>query len=69
MIDKATFQNFEEVIAFAKAFGFVRYQAPMDRYSVKLHAEVRGNRLRLFPNPNLADPFWADSSHLDRFRK
>ena len=47
----------------------IYYQAPMDYRPVLVLAKRRGNgrKVRIIPPGLLADPFWADAGHLDRF--
>lgn len=45
------------------------YHAPMDFKPQRVHVKRVKARLRVIPNPSFADPFWADSGHLDRFKR
>lgn len=46
------------------------YHAPLDFRPRRVSAVARRDgKLRVYPLTNEADPFTADSAHLDRFRK
>lgn len=74
------FDTWEQVLAFAKLGGHMRYRAPMDTAAHPIHPRtpgtayrityrVVGNKIRITPPKSQADSFLADAGHLDRFYK
>ncbi|HEY5550474.1 MAG TPA: hypothetical protein VIK52_01195 [Opitutaceae bacterium] len=71
------FGTWEQVLAFAKLGGDMRYQAPLDTYARRISAKsgaytryrVNGSKIRITPPKHEADAFTADAGHLDRFYK
>lgn len=65
------FLTWPDVLAHVKSGKKVYYHAPMDTTARVVAATVRGNgkSVRVDPLNNQVDKFWADSAHLDRFKK
>jgi hypothetical protein len=63
------FSTWAAVLAHVKAGKRTWYKAPMDHRPRSIGAKVRGNgqKVRVDPLSNEADPFWADKGHLSRF--
>jgi hypothetical protein len=64
------FATWDDVLAFARNNERIWYHAPLDtRASMVCVVKVYKNgKIRLDPNSRDADPFTADSDHIDRFR-
>jgi hypothetical protein len=70
------FNSWAEVLAYAAKGGPLFYHAPLDTKPVPIRYEARARTIRIFPpgssgrgRMRTADPFTADSGHLDRFRR
>jgi hypothetical protein len=65
------FLTWDDVLKHARSEATLFYHAPMDRSarSVRVMRVSKDGRIRIDPMSNDADPFWADSAHLTRFRK
>lgn len=64
-----TFDSWEAVLAFVEQHGYIYYQAPLDHKPHYVSAGFRGQKVRVTPTAIDVDSFWADASHLDRFRR
>lgn len=69
-MELTTFKTWDEVLTHVAKGARLYYQAPAD---VRAHfvgaAICRVTKLRCVPSDPAADPFIADESHLDRFRR
>ncbi len=65
------FLTWPDVLAHVKSGKKIYYHAPMDKSARVVSASVRGNgrSVRVDPLSNQVSKFWADSAHLDRFKK
>ena len=64
------FHSWDDVLNHVRTGKPISYQAPMDTRPRSVVATSRGNgrKVRVDPLSRDADAFWADESHLDRFR-
>ena len=69
MAEFNTFVTWSGVLGHVRAGGAIYYQAPLDfrPVLVRCHAFKNG-KIRVYPPTRDADPFTADSGHLDRFK-
>lgn len=69
----SSFSSWKELKDYVDDGKTVYYQAPLDRYPVRVRAHTtshkRTAKIRVTPLSLDADPFTADSGHLSRFRK
>lgn len=64
------FDSWAEVLAAARNGEPLWYKAPLDYSARRVHPSyVKGRRIRIAKPSSDADAFWADSGHLDRFRR
>lgn len=63
------FDTWDQVLAHVANHYSVWYHAPLDVRPVRVSVTLRGAKLRVYPPSNDADPFTADASHLERFRR
>ena len=67
---KLEFQSWEQLLDHIQAGYLLWYQAPMDYWPAQINATVRKDgQIRVMPIYTNADPFTADSGHLNRFRR
>lgn len=65
-----TFKTWAELLDHIRNGEPVYYHAPMDYRPVRVAAYIRrGGKIRVIPPTSDADPFMADRSHLDRFKR
>ena len=67
--EMGTFATWEEVVAEARLHGWLLYHPPLNVYPARLRVvHATESRIRLRGGAD-SDPFNADATHLDRFRR